>query len=78
MELERYVALPKIFKKRKVMEISRLCVDPNYRKSDLLLSLFKELTYIGCFQTEIMLYSRAHVNYYPTIKSLGPELGYGV
>ena len=29
------------------MEISRLCVDPEYRKSDLLFSLFKELTYIG-------------------------------
>ena len=48
MELERYVALPKDFpRKERSMEISRLCVDPNYRKSDLLLSLFKELTYIG-------------------------------
>ena len=48
MELERYVALPKDFpRKARSMEISRLCVDPNYRKSDLLFSLFRELTYIG-------------------------------
>ena len=40
MEIENYIELPEHFPdKEDCMEISRLCIDPDYRKSDLLLSL---------------------------------------
>ena len=48
MEIENYIELPEHFPdKEDCMEISRLCIDPDYRKSDLLLSLFNEILLIA-------------------------------
>lgn len=48
MEIENYIELPDHFPdKEDCMEISRLCIDPDYRRSDLLLSLFNEILLIA-------------------------------
>ena len=48
MELEKYIDLPRSFPScTDCFEISRLCIDPDYRNTDLIISLFRGLMLIG-------------------------------
>jgi hypothetical protein len=72
MELEQYLQIPPEFPRRdQIVEITRLCTSPDFRKSDLLISFFKFMAVAVAQSKREYVVTGAAPDMWPLYKRLG-------